>query len=95
MAEPRNIAGPNLPVAPATYNRVWQDQFNNILRLFFSTTANAVNLANTTPKDTLELTDGVTAPATGTGRAIIYVDSADGDLKIKFSDGTVKTIITD
>lgn len=27
--------------------------------------------------------------------AFIYVDSADGDLKVKFSDGTVKTIATD
>jgi len=31
--------------------------------------------------------DGVTAPSTVTGRAIIYVDSADGDLKVKFADG--------
>jgi len=41
------------------------------------------------------LTDGVTAPATLTGYAQIYVDSADGDLKVKFGDGTVKTIVTD
>ena len=43
----------------------------------------------------LLLTDGVSAPATQTGYAQIYVDSADGDLKIKFGDGTVKTIVTD
>ena len=41
------------------------------------------------------LTDGVSAPATNTGFASIYVDNADGDLKIKFGDGTVKTISTD
>jgi len=41
------------------------------------------------------LKDGVTAPSTLSGQAAIYVDSADGDLKIKFSDGTVKTIVTD
>lgn len=41
------------------------------------------------------LKDGVTAPSTFSGQAAIYVDSADGDLKIKFSDGTVKTIVTD
>lgn len=41
------------------------------------------------------LVDGVTAPATVTGHAIIYVDTADGDLKIKFADGTVKTIVLD
>jgi hypothetical protein len=41
------------------------------------------------------LNDGITAPATIVGQASIYVDSADGDLKVKFGDGTVKTIATD
>jgi hypothetical protein len=27
--------------------------------------------------------------------AIIYVDTADGDLKVRFGDGTIKTIVTD
>jgi hypothetical protein len=43
----------------------------------------------------LSLSDGVAAPNTETGRAQIYVDTADGDLKIRFSDGTTKTIVTD
>lgn len=43
----------------------------------------------------LALQDGITAPATITGHAVIYVDAADGDLKVKFSDGTVKTIVVD
>lgn len=42
-----------------------------------------------------KLVDGVTEPATISGVASLYIDSADGDLKIKFEDGTVKTIITD
>jgi hypothetical protein len=41
------------------------------------------------------LVDGITAPSTAGGYARIYVDSADGDLKVKFGDGTVKTIATD
>jgi hypothetical protein len=41
------------------------------------------------------LTDGVTAPGTSLGFAQIYVDTADGDLKVKFGDGTVKTLATD
>lgn len=45
--------------------------------------------------DYLMLIDGVTAPGTATGKALIYVDTADGDLKVKFGDGTVKTIATD
>jgi len=41
------------------------------------------------------LKDGITAPATLAGFALIYIDTADGDLKIKFGDGTVKTIVVD
>lgn len=40
-------------------------------------------------------TDGVTAPATASGKASIYVDSADGDLKVKFGDGTTKVLAAD
>lgn len=43
----------------------------------------------------LDVTDGVTAPASAAGRARIYVDTADGDLKVIFADGTVKTIVVD
>ena len=41
------------------------------------------------------LVDGVSAPATLSGYAKLYVDSSDGDLKVKFGDGTVKTITVD
>jgi hypothetical protein len=43
----------------------------------------------------LALVDGITAPSTIATHAQLYVDTADGDLKIKFGDGTVKTIVTD
>lgn len=43
----------------------------------------------------ISITDGITAPATVSGQSFLYVDAADGDLKIKFGDGTVKTIVTD
>ena len=41
------------------------------------------------------LEDGITAPATVSGRAQIYVDAADGSLKVKFDSGNVKTLATD
>ncbi len=41
------------------------------------------------------IVDGMTAPATHAGKASLYIDTADGDLKIKFGDGTVKTITVD
>lgn len=43
----------------------------------------------------MRLTDGKAAPATEAGYAILYVDSADGDLKVKFGDGHVATIAAD
>ena len=43
----------------------------------------------------LYLTDGVTAPDTVSGWALIYVDGANGDLSIRFGDGTIKVIVTD
>lgn len=43
----------------------------------------------------LQIIDGIGAPATAAGWASIYVDTADGDLKVKFGDGVVKTLATD
>lgn len=43
----------------------------------------------------MRLTDGVSAPAGEVGFAKIYVDTADGDLKVRFGDGTIKTIVVD
>jgi hypothetical protein len=43
----------------------------------------------------LAVVDGISTPGLVTGHAQIYVDSADGDLKVRFGDGTIKTIVTD
>lgn len=43
----------------------------------------------------LSVKDGITAPGAVVGFAQIYVDEADGDLKVKFGDGTTKTIVVD
>ncbi len=43
----------------------------------------------------LQIKDGMTAPATTAGLAKIYVDSADGDLKVKFGDGYTAVINAD
>jgi hypothetical protein len=39
----RNIANPNLPVAPVAYEQRYQDQFSNVIRLYFNQVSNAVN----------------------------------------------------
>lgn len=67
--------------------------------IFISTSG--VSIGTSSPVTTLAvngafaLVDGMTAPSTAGGWAKIYIDSADGDLKIKFGDGTVKTIVVD
>ena len=45
--------------------------------------------------NTLYMLDGVSAPSTASGWAIIYVDGSDGDLKVKFGDGKVTVIAAD
>ena len=52
-------------------------------------------LARLASPGVLEIKDGVAAPGTNPGFACIYVDNADGDLKVKFGDGTTKTIVVD
>jgi hypothetical protein len=46
MSIPLNPPPPNLPLAPAEWSRMYQDQFSNVLRLYFK------NL-NSTVEDTL------------------------------------------
>lgn len=43
----------------------------------------------------LYIKDAMTAPGAVAGYAVIYVDSADGDLKVKFADGVTKTLAAD
>jgi hypothetical protein len=43
MTVARGISTPNLPVAPIQYEQRFQDQFSNVLRLFFRQVVNRVN----------------------------------------------------
>lgn len=43
MANPRNVVPPSLPVAPNEYERRYQDQLSNVLRLFFTSVTSKVN----------------------------------------------------
>ena len=56
-----NITPPNLPIAPAGYEQRYQDQFMNVLRLFFNRITNKVNspLPHASYYDTTTLTNPV------------------------------------
>lgn len=43
MTAPRGVVPPNLPVAPVDYQQRYQDQFGNVLRLFFNSITNYIN----------------------------------------------------
>jgi hypothetical protein len=62
--------------------------------LAIQTQANNIGIQFTT-SGVFSIADGVSAPTTTAGLAHIYVDSSDGDLKVKFGDGTVKVIAAD
>jgi hypothetical protein len=47
MAE-LNVTTPNLPLAPSEYDPRYQDQLNNILRLFFNQINNPGNIGGAT-----------------------------------------------
>jgi hypothetical protein len=47
MAE-LNVTPPNLPLAPTEYERRYQDQLNNVLRLFFAQLSNPGNMGGAT-----------------------------------------------
>ena len=47
MAE-LNVSPPNLPLAPDTYDRRYQDQLNNIFRLFFNQLNNPGDIGGAT-----------------------------------------------
>lgn len=75
---------PNIPLnADVTDKGVWR----NVLR----------NLRSVVNGDWpgIYLPDGVPEPNTVPTKAVIYIDTTDGSLKVKFGSGTIKTIATD
>lgn len=87
----------------ATDHLVINPSAGGALFLAFDAGTGGINLGNgageTTgkwvPTGALKLKDGITAPDAESGFASIYVDTADGDLKVKFGDGTTKVLAAD
>ncbi len=92
---------PFLPQAkPSTLGGVvnWIGDITKQLFSMFAEYGRRLN--NVYPKDGSEnmeyvtLTSSVSAPASAASKAFIYVDSSDGDLKVKFKNGDIQVIAT-
>lgn len=61
MTVARGVVAPNLPVAPADYSVRYQDQLNNVLRLYFTQLSNRINtpIAHASYYDTTTQTNPV------------------------------------
>ena len=93
---------PRLPLTPSrTIEELTRNQNDLVIKLQELLFEYGFRLNNSYQNDGTEsasiirITDGVSAPATVSGAAFIYVDIADGDLKVKFGDGFVTTIGAD
>jgi hypothetical protein len=98
----QNTGIKDLTIRPGKFN-IQNDEFIDALDNAGSARINLakinvrdlVQLGTATEMPHLIVTDGVTAPTSAVGFAHIYVDTADGDLKVRFGDGVTKTITTD
>lgn len=94
-----SVGTPTMVIGNDTDSGWWLDGANQIgaasggLPVYHITNTSGVGWLR--PAGYFSVPDGVTAPPTTAGHAQIYVDTADGDLKVKFGDGTVKTLATD
>jgi hypothetical protein len=58
-------------------------------------TSGAITSSGVVTGTQLTLTDGITAPSVVAGKAQLYVDTADGDLKVKFGDDFAAVVKAD
>lgn len=70
MTTLRNTTPPSLPIAPAEYQQRYQDQFANVLRLYFNSISNAVNAPR--PFGVFYDTTTQTNPVADTANAITF-----------------------
>lgn len=92
MTTLRNITPPSLPVAPTEYQQRYQDQFTNILRLFFNSITNAINAPK--PFGVFYDTTTQTNPVADTANAITF-NSENGNYAITRGVPTSKIYVTE
>ena len=86
------VSPPNLPVAPLAYERRFQDQFSNVLRLFFNSITNELN--SPVPHGSYYDTTTQTNPVANTVNLITY-DSVVSEFQIERGKPTSKIYVAD
>ena len=92
MTTIRNIAPPALPVAPVEYQQRYQDQFANVLRLYFNSVSNAINAPK--PFGIFYDTTTQTNPVADTANAITF-SNENGNYAVTRGVPTSKILITE
>ena len=92
MTTLRNVTPPALPIAPAEYQQRYQDQFANVLRLFFNSVANAINAPK--PFGIFYDTTTQTNPVADTANAMTF-DSEDDPYAVRRGAPTSKIYVTE
>jgi len=90
MSAPRGVSPPNLPTAPNDYERRYQDQFANALRLFFNNLTREVN--SPTPHASYFDTTTQTNPVADAVNLFTY-DSVESEFEISRGVPTSKIYV--
>ena len=77
-----NATPPNLPLAPENYDRRYQDQLNNVLRLYFNQLSNASEIGGAALNLNINTLPTQTSLA-NLRSGDVYRDTATNTLKIK------------
>jgi hypothetical protein len=91
MTSPRGITPPNLPIATNQYERNYQDQLTNVLRLFFSQLTNQLN----SPVPHASYYDTTTQTNSGVDQLNLFTyDSVESEFQISRGTPTSKIFVT-
>ena len=89
MATRLNLATPNLPIAPKEYTAQYQEQLNNVQRLFYNSVVNAVNL----PYPYGSFTTGTSSPTNPVANVMNLVHFTQTDTSYNTKIGAVTSRI--
>lgn len=75
----------------------WLQSVDEVMRALRSEVSSLIDQVTALEgaRQKLLLVDGIAAPVAVSGQAQIFVDQADGDLKVRFGDSVLKVIVVD